>query len=261
LATIHPTSIVSPDARIASDVYIGPFCYIEDGVDIGAGTHLDSHVTVKSGTTIGARNYIAQGAILGGLPQDRNFKDAPTELIIGDDNVIREYVTIHRAKIDHAATKIANRCFIMAYVHLGHDCVVEDDVTITNNVGCSGHVTIERGANIGGMAGVHQWTRIGQAAMVAGMARITRDVPPFCIVEGDNHVLDINAVGLRRAGVTPDARKALHRAVKLLFKSQLGLTHAIEIVRAEVPMTPEVEQMLKFEERRFGGRNGRGDQR
>jgi UDP-N-acetylglucosamine acyltransferase len=97
--------------------------------------------------------------------------------------------------------------------------------------------------------------------MVAGMARITRDVPPFCIVEGDNHVLDINAVGLRRAGVTPDARKALHRAVKLLFKSQLGLTHAIEIVRAEVPMTPEVEQMLKFEERRFGGRNGRGDQR
>ena len=252
--------MVSAKANIADDVVIGPFCFVEDGVTIGAGSRLDSHVTVKSGTTIGERNSIFQGAILGGDPQDRGFKGQESFVTLGDDNVIREFVTIHRSRFEGGATKLGDRNYLMAFVHLGHDCVLYDDITITNNVGCAGHVTIEERANLGGMTGVQQWTHIGRAAMVGGMSRITRDVPPYCIVVEDNHVADINAVGLRRLGVTQDARRALHKAVKLLYKSQLGLTHAMEIVRRDVELTPEVEYMLAFEERRFNGKNGRGDQ-
>ncbi len=260
MPNIHPSSVVDPNANLADDVEIGPFCFVEADVSLGSGTKLDSHVTIKSGTSIGERNLVYQGAILGGLPQDRGFKGQESFLRIGDDNIIREYVTIHRSKFDEKETIVGSRCFLMAFVHLGHDCHLCDDITITNNVGCAGHVTIEDRANIGGMAGIHQWTRIGRASMVAGMSKITRDVPPYTIVSEDNAVADINAVGLRRLGVTPDARRALHKAVKLLFKSQLSLTHAIEIVRRDVEMTPEVEYMLAFEQRRFGGKNGRGDQ-
>lgn len=260
MANIHSSAVVHSSAQLADDVIIGPFCYVEADVVLGPGTALDSHVTVKSGTTLGKNNRVLQGAILGGDPQDRRFEGEPSYVIIGDDNVIREYVTIHRSKYPGKQTTVGDRNYLMAFVHLGHDCNITDDVTITNNVGCAGHVTIEPMANIGGMAGIHQWTRVGRSSMVAGMARITRDVPPFCIVEGDNHVADINAVGLRRIGVSQDARRSLHKAVKLLFKSQLGLTHAMEIVRRDVELTPEVEYMLQFEQRRFSGKNGRGDQ-
>jgi len=245
VAKIHSSAVVHASAQLAEDVIIGPFCYVEADVVLGPGTVLDSHVTVKSGTTIGKNNRVLQGAILGGDPQDRRFEGEPSYVIIGDDNVIREYVTIHRSKYPGKQTTVGDRNYLMAFVHLGHDCNITDDVTIANN---------------GGMAGIHQWTRVGRSSMVAGMARITRDVPPFCIVEGDNHVADINAVGLRRIGVTQDARRSLHKAVKLLFKSQLGLTHAMEIVRRDVELTPEVEYMLQFEQRRFSGKNGRGDQ-
>lgn len=260
LSQIHPSAVIDPSAKIADGVTVGPFCVVEKDVVIGEGSVLDSHVVVKEGTTIGARNMILQGAVLGGVPQDRGFAGQASYVRIGDDNVIREYVTIHRSKYEGKATIVGNRNYLMAFVHLGHDCVLHDDITITNNVGCAGHVTIEDRANIGGMAGIHQWTRIGRVAMVAGMARITRDVPPYCVVEGDNHVSDINAVGLRRIGVTQEARRALHKAVKLLYKSQLGLTHAIEIVERDVELTPEVKTLISFEQRRFKGKNGRGDQ-
>lgn len=252
--------MIDPTAIVADDAVIGPFCYVEGGVKIGAGCRLDSNVTIKAGTTLGERNSIFQGAIIGGEPQDRGFKGQESFVVLGDDNIIREFVTIHRSKFEGGTTRLGNRNYLMAFVHLGHDCVLYDDITITNNVGCSGHVTIEERANIGGMTGVHQWTHIGRAAMVGGMSRITRDVPPYCIVVEDNHVADINAVGLRRLGVTQEARRALHKAVKLLYKSQLSLTHAMEIVRRDVELTPEVEYMLAFEQRRFGGKNGRGDQ-
>jgi UDP-N-acetylglucosamine acyltransferase len=261
VSNIHSLASVHPDARIADDVEIGPFCYIESDVQIGAGCRLDSHVTVKSGTKIGERNQIFQGAIIGGDPQDRKFAGEPTFLRIGDDNVIREYVTIHRATGEGETTIVGNHCYLMAFVHLGHNCVVHDYVTITNSVGVSGHCTIEERVTIGGMTAVHQWVRIGKVAMVGGLTRVVKDVPPFMLAEGvDQAVHDINAVGLRRYGVTSQSRLALHKACKLLFKSQLGLTNALETVRREVAMTPEVEYLLAFEERRFRGKNGRGDQ-
>lgn len=255
-------SFVDPQAELADDVEIGPFCYVEGHVTLGPGTKLDSHVTIKGNTSLGANNYVGQGTVLGGDPQDRKYTEAQnTFLRIGDRNIIREYCTIHRATGDGNATVIGDDCYFMAYSHLGHNGVVGNFVTIANGVGLSGYVTVEDLVTIGGMTGVHQFARIGKAAMVGGMSGVTRDVPPFTIVSGrDMVVVDINAVGLRRIGITQEGRLALHKAVKLLFKSELGLTHAMQTVRREVPLTPEVEYLLAFEERRFKGKNGRGDQ-
>lgn len=262
MTQVHPTAAVDPAAELGDGVVVGPFCYVEAGVVLGEGTRLDSHATVKGNTTMGARNFVGQGAVIGGDPQDRRFKGEPTYLRIGDDNVFREYVTIHRATGEGKTTTVGDRCFLMANVHLGHNCTLHDDVTMANNVGCSGHVTVENMVTVGGMTGVHQWVRIGRLAMVGGMSRIVRDVPPYCLVEGlDQKVHDINAVGLRRIGITAESRLALHKAVKLLFKSQLNLSHAIETVRREVKPTPEVEEMIAFLERLFQGKAGRGDQR
>lgn len=261
MAKIHQLAVVSSDAEIADDVVIGPFCNVEAGAVIGSGCRLDSHVTIKSNTTVGKDNFMAQGVILGGDPQDRKYQGEPTYLKIGDRNVFREYVTIHRATGEGKCTVVGNECFIMAYSHLGHNVVMHDQVTVANSAGISGHVTIEELVTIGGMVGIHQWVRVGRVAMVAGFTKLTRDVPPFIMVGGpDEEIHDINAVGLRRIGVDSKSRLALHKAAKLLFKSQLGLRNAIDIVRREVPMTPEVEALLAFEERRFKGKMGRGDQ-
>lgn len=258
---VHPTAVVHPGALLAEKVEVGPFCFIDDKVTIGEETVLDSHATVKPNTTLGARNFVGQGVVLGGDPQDRKYSGEPTYLRIGDDNVFREYVTVHRATGEGGVTTVGNRCFLMAFCHLGHNVTLHDDVTLANSVGVSGHVTMERNVTIGGMTGVHQWVRIGKYAMVGGMSRLVRDVPPFMLVEGlEQTVHDINAVGLRRMGVTPEARRALRKACRLLFKSQLGLTNAIATVHREVEPLEEIEYLIRFQERIFQGKNGRGDQ-
>lgn len=262
MATIHPTAIVSPQAHLAQDVEVGPFAIIEAKAVIGSECTIRSHATIRGNTIIGDRNFINQGAILGGDPQDRKYEGEETFLEIGDDNFIGEYVTLHRATGAGNKTVIGNRNYIMAFVHVGHNGTITDDCTITNNVSLAGHVTIEERATIGGMVGVHQFVRIGKMAMIGGMSRIARDVPPFMIVEGqDQTVYDINAIGLRRIGIKPDERMALHKACKLIFKSKLALSNAIEIVRREVPQTEEVTYLLNFMERLYHGKNGRGDQR
>ena len=262
MPNIHPLAIVDPNAEIADDVRIGPFCFVEAKVKIGPGCVLDSHVTIKSNTIIGNNNVFGQGAILGGDPQDRHYKGEETFLEIGDDNAFREYVTIHRATGEGNSTKIANRCLIMGYCHVGHNCQIDDDVTIANYSGISGHVTIEQLVNVGGMTGIHQFCRIGKIAMVGGMSRITQDCPPYMVTSGGEkqEVRDINAIGLRRIGVTPEERMALHRACKLIFKSQLGLTNALNLVQEEIEITPHVAYLLEFMQRRFRSTNGRGDQ-
>ncbi len=259
---IHPTAIVSAQAQLADSVEVGPFTVIEGNATIGADCLIGSHATVKSNVVLGERNRVSQGAIVGGDPQDRKYQGEETYLEIGDDNYIGEYVTIHRATGAGGKTVVGDRNYIMAFAHIGHNCNITTDVTITNNVGISGHVTVEERATIGGMVGVHQFVRIGKLAMVGGMSRIVRDVPPFMIVEGaDQKVYDINAVGLRRLGIRSEARMALHKACKLLFKSKLTLRNAMDIVRREVPSTEEVEYLLQFLERISLGKNGRGDQR
>ena len=263
MAKIHPLADVHREAQIADDVEIGPFTVVESGAVIGTGCRLHAHVVIHGRTTLGEHNIVRTGAVLGGEPQDRHFGGESTFLTIGNYNMIGEYVTMHRATGEGRSTLVGDNCFIMANCHLGHNVHLMNWVTMANNVGVSGHATVEDYATFGGMCGVHQFVRVGKVAMVAGMARIGRDVPPFMIVAGAevDEVKDINAVGLRRFGITPDRRMALHRACKLLYKSQLNLTHAIETVRREVPMTEEVQYLLAFEERRFKGKNGRGDQR
>lgn len=262
MANIHASAVVSPGAVVADDVEIGPFCVVEDGAVIGRGCRLQPHVVIRGNTTLGESNEIKTGAILGGDPQDRRFGGEATFLTIGNHNMIGEYVTIHRATGEGCSTRVGDHCFLMAYCHLGHNVTLQNWVTMANNVGVSGHCTVEDLVTVGGMTGLHQYVRVGKAAMVGGMSRITRDAPPFMITAGiDEEVKDINAVGLRRLDMGPDKRMALHRACKLLYKSQLGLTNAIETVRREVPMTEEVQYLLAFEERRFKGKNGRGDQR
>lgn len=259
---IHPLSCVDSGAELADDVEIGPFCNVEGGTFIGAGCRLDSHVTVKCGTSLGTNNFMAQGVVLGGDPQDRKYKGEPTFLKIGNDNIFREYVTVHRATGEGGATIVGDDNFLMANVHLGHNVILQNHITIANNTGVSGHVTIEDLVTVGGMTGMHQYVRIGKVAMVGGFMRVVTDIPPFMLVGGlDAEIRDINAIGLRRLGITPQARLALHKACKLLFKSQLGLSNAMEIVRREVPLTDEVEALLLFEERRKNGKNGRQDQR
>jgi UDP-N-acetylglucosamine acyltransferase len=262
LAKIHSTAYVDPGADLADDVEVGPFCCVQPGVFIGARTKLDSHATIKSGTTMGTDNFVGQGSVLGGDPQDRKYLGEPTFLKIGDRNVFREYVTVHRATGEGKTTLVGDDNYLMAYCHLGHNVVMDNFVTIANNTGVSGHVTIEELVTVGGMSGIHQFCRIGRVAMVGGMTKITRDVPPFMLVEGiDQEVHDINAIGLRRIGITPQGRLALHKACKLLYKSQFGLKNAMAIVEREVVITPEVKYLLDFELRRGLGRNGRGDQR
>jgi UDP-N-acetylglucosamine acyltransferase len=259
---IHPSSIVDPKAQLGEGVEVGPFSIIEGGAVIGARTKIHSHVVIKGNTTLGEDNTVRDGSILGGDPQDRKYAGEPTFLIIGNHNFISEYVTMHRATGEGRSTRVGDNCYIMAYCHLGHNATLQNGVTMANSVGLAGHTTIEDFATIGGMAGIHQFARVGKLAMVGGFTKITRDVPPFMICSGpEEEVLDINAVGLRRIDVTPDRRMALHRACKLLYKSQLGLTNALETVRREVPLTEEVQYLLAYEERRFRGKNGRGDQR
>ncbi|MBL8068591.1 MAG: acyl-ACP--UDP-N-acetylglucosamine O-acyltransferase [Armatimonadetes bacterium] len=262
MANIHPTAQVSPQAHVADDVDIGPFCVVEPKAVIGKACILQPHVTIKGNVVMGDNNKVCQGAILGGDPQDRKYQGEETFLEIGDDNFFGEYVTIHRATGAGNKTVIGDRNYIMAFVHMGHNGTITDDCTITNNVALAGHVTIEERATIGGMTGVHQFVRIGKFAMVGGMSRITRDCPPFLITEGmEQTVWDINAIGLRRIGIKPEARLALHKACKLIFKSKLALSNAIEIVRREVPQTDEVDYLIAFMERLYHGKNGRGDQR
>ncbi len=261
MAQIHPLSSVHPDAEIGADVVIGPFCNVEAGVRIGDRCKLDSHVTIKSGCFIGEENFFGQGTVIGGDPQDRKFGGEQTFLEIGSHNVFREYVTIHRATGEGEYTRVGNHCYLMAYCHLGHNVAMEDYVTMANATEVGGHVTLEERTTIGGMVGIHQFVRIGKVSMVGGYTKVTRDVPPFMLVDGaDEEVHDINAVGLRRIGVTQPERLALHKACKLLFKSRIGLTSALETVRREVPSNPHLEYLLKFEERRFRGKHGRGDQ-
>lgn len=252
---------MDPKAELAEDVEIGPFCLVEKDVVIGARTRLESHVSILSGTVMGEDNRVAQGAVIGGDPQFRSYtSELKSMLVIGDRNVLREYITIHRASKHEHTTHVGNDCYLMAYCHIAHDCQIGNNVTMANSVGLAGHVTVEDLVNFGGMVGVHQFTRIGKAAMVGGMAQISRDVPPFCIVSHRDEVIDINAIGLRRVGVTAQDRLALHKAVKILFKSELGLTNGIAAVRRELEITDQIEYLLSFEERRFRGKNGRGDQ-
>jgi UDP-N-acetylglucosamine acyltransferase len=256
--TIHETAIVDPMAEIGFGVEIGPYCVIGPNVRIGDGTLLSSHVTIQPYTTIGSNCRIQTGAVLGGPPQDTKFHDEISYVAIGDNNVIREYVTIHRASGEGCATRIGDNNMLMAYCHIGHNSQVGSGITMANYVGISGHVTIEDKVVIGGIVGVHQFVRIGRLAMVGGYSKVVQDVPPFSMADGrPAKVCDLNVVGLRRNGVSAKIRADLRRAFKLLYRSNLNLSQAVECLKLEVDPSPEMEYLVEFiknVKNGFGGR-------
>lgn len=220
MAKIHPHAVVSPDAKLGVDVVVGPFCIVEHDVVIGDGCWLSGHVTIKAGTTIGQNNKFYEGCVIGGLPQHANPPGPPGRLEIGNGNVFRENVTIHRSLYEDQATLIGNDSFLMVAAHIAHDCVLENRVIIANNTALSGHVIVGERAFISGMVAVHQYCRIGSMAMVGGMARITRDVPPYITVDGvTNRVAGLNLVGLKRNGLSSEQISTLKQAYRLIFRS------------------------------------------
>jgi UDP-N-acetylglucosamine acyltransferase len=262
LSLIHPSAIVDAKADLGKGVSVGPFAIVEGGAILGADCKVESHAVVRGNVTMGERNVIGHGAIIGGDPQDRKYKNEQTYLRIGNDNTFREFVTLHRATGEGKATVVGNGNFLMAFTHVGHNCTIQNNVTIANSCGISGHVTIEDGVNIGGMTGVHQFVRIGKYCMIGAMSGVGQDVPPFMLTEGRRcRVYDINAVGLRRLGIGPEVRMALHRACKILYRSDLSMGAALDRVRSEVEQFPEVKYLVAFLDNMSEGRFGRQDQR
>lgn len=220
MPTVHPTAIVDRSAELADSVCVGPYCVIGPEVIIGAGTVLHNHVAIQSHTVIGRDNVLYPFSVVGADPQDRKFKGEQTVLRIGDRNKIREHVTIHRGTGNGGgATVIGNDNLIMVAVHIAHDCSVGNDICIANQVMLAGHVHIEDGANIGGGAGLHHFTTVGCCAFVGGLARITKDVPPYMIVEGNPaEVRAINSIAMTRRGFSVQHIDAVKDAYKRLYR-------------------------------------------
>ncbi|HEY4233710.1 MAG TPA: acyl-ACP--UDP-N-acetylglucosamine O-acyltransferase [Lacipirellulaceae bacterium] len=244
---IHPQAAVSPYAILGENVKIGPFCVVEPGVVIGDNSTLSSRVAVKSGTTLGRGNHICEGAVLGGLPQHVHMPESPGRLTIGDGNVIRENVTIHRAMDANKSTRIGSFCLIMVGAHVAHDCSLGDNVIMTNNALLGGHVHVEDRAYISGAVAVHQFCRIGSLAMVGGLARVRQDVPPFVTVDGGTTmVVGLNRVGLRRAGLTAEHIDQIKSAYKLIYRSGLPWDEMLEVLEQEFTEGPAAEFAVFF---------------
>jgi UDP-N-acetylglucosamine acyltransferase len=247
---IHPTAIVAPEAQLGEGVEVGPYSIIGPHVGIGDGTVLGPHVFLQGRTTIGRDCQLSYGVVLGGEPQDDKYQGEPTEVIIGDRNRIREYVTIHRATGEGQATRVGSDNLLMAYSHLGHNCEVGNSVMLASYAGMSGHTIIEDRVVIGGMVGSHQKVRVGTLAMVSGYSKLVADVPPYMVADGrPARVYGLNVVGLRRAGFSPAVRRSLQIAYKLLYRSNLNLSQALERWPSEVPDGEEVRYLFSFLER------------
>ncbi|MEZ4220556.1 MAG: acyl-ACP--UDP-N-acetylglucosamine O-acyltransferase [Polyangiaceae bacterium] len=248
MAQVHPTAVVAPKAELADDVSIGPFCYVGPGVTLGRGTCLLSHATVLGPTRMGEGNQVFPYATLGAAPQDKSHQGEPTRLEIGDRNVFREQVTVHRGTLKGSClTRIGNDSWFLVASHVAHDCVVGDGVVLTNATALGGHVTVGDSAVCGGMVVIAPFCRIGRAAFIAGGACVERDVPPFVIAAGDRaRVRALNTVGLTRLGVSPAARRALQRAFRLLYRGGIPLRVALAQLRAEPDPEPLVQELLTF---------------
>ncbi|HFD79399.1 MAG TPA: acyl-ACP--UDP-N-acetylglucosamine O-acyltransferase [Gammaproteobacteria bacterium] len=247
---IHPTAVVDAAARIAADVVIGPYSIIAAGVEIDRGTWIGPHVVISGCTRIGRDNRIFQFASLGEEPQDRKYSAEATRLEIGDGNTIREYVTINRGTVqDQGVTRIGDDNWIMAYVHIAHDCRIGSHTIFANNATLAGHVQVGDYAILGGATLVHQFCRIGEQAFTAYGARINKDVPPFVTVsEGKARPRGLNVEGLRRRGFDEDRIRQLKEAYRILYRSELPLEQALERLRVLAGQSADVERLLAFVE-------------
>ena len=244
-AMIHKTAIIKDGAKIEEDAEIGPYCIIGEHAQIGSGTILGSHVTVDGWTTIGKNNRIYHGAVLGTPPQDYKYKGQRSYVRIGNDNLIREYVTIHCASQEEAETSVGDGNFLMAYVHIGHNCRLGDCNTLSNAVSLAGHIEMEDRAVIGGMTGLHQFVRVGRLAMIGGYARVVKDVPPYSLVAGQPaRLFGINTIGLKRQNISEKTRADIKRAYKII--SRRNRLQALEEIKSSIDDSPEIAHLLDF---------------
>ncbi|MBD2549980.1 acyl-ACP--UDP-N-acetylglucosamine O-acyltransferase [Microcystis elabens FACHB-917] len=259
--SVHPTALVDPRARLAPGVEIGPYAVIGPEVEIGEGSRIGPHVVIDGRVRMGKGNRIFPGACIGLEPQDLKYGGAPTEVVMGDENTIRECVTINRATAEGERTVLGNGNLLMAYSHIGHNCQLSDRIVIANGVAVAGHVVIGERAVIGGVLGIHQFVHIGSLAMVGGMSRIDRDVPPFMTVEGHpGRIRGLNRVGLRRSGMAQLDDGAQFRQLQdlwtLIYRSDLVLAAALRQAR-ERPLLAAADELCAFLEASVGpGRRG-----
>ena len=255
---IHPTAIIHPKAELDPTVQVGPYAVIGAKVKIDAQTQIGPHVVIEGPTEIGVGNRIFPGVAIGQEPQDLKYKGGESCVKIGDYNQIREFVTINRATAEGEVTQIGDQNLLMAYVHVAHNCTIENNIIIANSVALAGHVYIESKAVIGGVLGVHQFVRVGQMAMLGGMSRIDRDAPPFMLVEGNpSKVRSLNLVGLKRTGLSSEEMDLLKKAFRLLYRSELTLNEDL----AKLALLPEnqyVRHLHQFLQASASGEKRRG---
>jgi UDP-N-acetylglucosamine acyltransferase len=243
---IHPAAIVDPSARIDADVEIGPWTLIGADVEIGTGTRIASHVVIKGPTKIGRDNQILQFSTIGEDTPDMKYKGEATRLVIGDNNMIREGVTIHRGTVqDRSETTIGNHNLLMAYVHVGHDSLIGDHCILVNNASLAGHVHIGDWAILGGYALVHQFCHIGAHAFLGASTYITKDVPAYILVAGNPaEASNINVEGLKRRGFSSDAINALRKAYKVIYRQGINVDEALTELKAMAAVQPEVQLLV-----------------
>jgi UDP-N-acetylglucosamine acyltransferase len=249
---IHPSSVISKEAVIAEDVVIGPFCIIRGRVKLGSGCRLDSHVSlgIEYGITeIGERNVFCAGAVVGGPPQDLSYKNEETKLFIGDDNMIREMVTINigSPKAGWGTTRVGSHCLIMAYSHVAHDCTIGSHVVIANTTQLAGHVTFEDHVKVGGICAFNQFVKVGKYAYIAGDSAVNKDILPFTIAQGKYAVMRAsNRIGMERAGYTKEDVESINRAVRIITKGGDTVEASIARIRQECGTGPALEDFLSF---------------
>ena len=245
---IHPSADVRPKADIDSSVEIGPYAIIRENVTIGAGTVIGPHAVIEPFVTIGPNCQIFQFAAIGAIPQSLKFKGEKTYVKIGRETIVREFATIHRGTgFGGGITEVGEKCFIMAYAHIAHDCRLGREVVLANNATLGGHITIGDHATLGGLVAIHQFVHVGDYAFIGGLSGVPKDVPPYVIAAGPRIKLHgLNIVGLKRHGFSDNAISLLKKTYRLIFRIGLTLNEAIERVRAEVDQVPEVVNFVNF---------------
>lgn len=257
-AQVHPTALVGSDVELEDDVVVGPFSILQGKVKIGRGTRIDSHVVIGSQHGIvkmGERNWVLPGANIGGAPQDLSYKNEPTQLVIGNDNTLREAVTINiGTNKGGGTTSIENNCLLMAYTHIGHDCHLGNHVVIANTCQFAGHVEVEDYVRIGGMCAIAQFVRLGKFAYIGGCSAVNKDVIPFTIAQGVYAVSRAtNKIGLERAGYSKEEITLVNKAIRFLTKGDRTVSEAVELIEKEIPASDLVKHILTFVAAADGG--------
>jgi UDP-N-acetylglucosamine acyltransferase len=245
-ARIHPSAVVGPEVELAGGVEIGPFCLLDGRIRLGAGCRLLGHVTILGDSELGGQNILHPNVVIGDEPQDLAYTGGRRRVLIGNDNVFREGVTVHRGSEHGEVTVIGGGNFFMQNAHVAHDCRIGNGTIIAGGALLAGWVEVGDGATVSGNCVVHQFVRLGRYSMMRGLSRTSRDVPPFCLMDGTHTLRGVNSVGLRRAGFSPQVIRSLRRAFAVLFRTPQNLKIALEKLEQQGPLSAEINELVEF---------------